>query len=115
MVTYEVKFENDFIQDAEFIEPGIVYEKNEQGKPVKRQVIPEFKIKNGEKKSITKETYDYLREKGVLLTKKEREDVEKLRNQYKLKKYNRKDKESEPKLLKSKDRNKVFTDLPFVV
>lgn len=113
MVDYEVKYENP-IHDAIFRENGVIFEKVGNVTEEKR-IIPPFVIKNGEKKPINKETYDYLRSKGILLTKKEKEDVDKLRKEYEVKKYDRKDYDAEPTLISDEKKKKIFNYLPFVV
>jgi hypothetical protein len=111
---YQIKFENGL--KGSFIDPGKIYTKDAQGNIIVTDVLKTpFEIKDGQTLTISKEIYQYLRDKGAVRTKAEQKERDRLRRKSMIKRSGRAEPRKDMQTFTEKERLLIFTDLPYEV
>jgi hypothetical protein len=113
--TYEIRYDSN-LQDREFYEPGIRYNRNPNtGRQEKEQVIPAIRIRSGQTVKLTKEQFEYLDGKNLILDAERKADRDKVKKDLLKIKSGREEPKQEMQVIPDSDKLKIFIDLPYRV
>jgi hypothetical protein len=111
--TYKIKFDSE-INERTLVIPGtrIEYEK---GKRVARRLFKDIVLKANEPVEIPADVYEILRKEKRILTKKEKEEIDKLRERLLSVRSGRAEPKGEPQLFDDETKKKLYGTKPYVV
>lgn len=112
---YKIRYDSS-LQDREFYESGIRYDRSSRtGRQERVKVIDPIRIRAGETLTLTKEQFEYLDGKGLILDAERKADREKVKRELLNVKSGREEPKQEMQIIPDSDKLKIFIDLPYRV
>jgi hypothetical protein len=114
---YKIRFETESGLPYSFKDHGLEYSKNIKGDIVTHTMLQEtpFEIKNGQTLEIDEDTYNYLKDKGAILSPVEKDARDRLKRKKMRKRSVRAEPKKDVQTWDAKTKNAVFNDLPYDV